>query len=205
MTRLILVLAFLSGCAVSGPLDLGPDGSGFDDAATDGGADAATDAADDATEPDATDDGGATDAGPDVVEMDAEPDVIEPLPWKFYLDGDECDLLSQTQINGNPVPVTHYCRREYLGSGTFGAAKMFAREGNLFSNAATTCNASEAETDAAKKCKPNRFCIPGPGTCHLPCDPEGDPCPVTDIGGAAQECVVTDRFPQPYCRWADHL
>lgn len=188
-----LAVIILASCGDGSTGGLDGD-AGLEDAALDSGARDAGDDGGDAGDASAPADGGE-DSG----------DAGEDLPWKYFIEGDECDLVSQTRLGGLPIAVNQYCRREYLGGSEFGSAQVFNRSGNLLSNSPYLCSPFESETDATKVCQPVLFCIPGPDTCHQACDPDGEPCPNTSHGDAPQECVSTDRFPQPYCRWADHL
>lgn len=148
-------------------------------------------------------DAGSADAGADAgadAAADAAPDAEGPeLPWPFFLEGDECDLVSQRSLAGHPPWVGVTCRREVVRIPgelrTFGRA-LFLPVGTKLDNSPTPC--SETSSDPSKVCGGGMFCL---GIeCHLPCDPDGDPCRPTSLGNAPQECVSTERYPQPYCR-----
>lgn len=200
MKHFACIILLLAACAEAETIDMG-DGAVPSDGSTQ---DAHVDADEDSDLPDAAESDAHIDAG--------APDADVPLPWPFFREGDECDLVTGEHINGLVSGDSQTCRREYLGgigvpvlSDRFGAA-TFRTSGTMLENAANLCSAFEEEPDASKRCAQGRFCIPAPGTCHRACDPAAaNPCPNTDLGNAPQECVSTDRFPQPYCRWADHL
>lgn len=136
---------------------------------------------------DGGDDGG--DAGDASAPTDGGEDAGEDLPWKFFLEGDECDLLSQ-----NCPFAGHTCRREHLGEGEFGAATC-VDYGALLTANPTPCN------QTTNLCMKGLFCLGA--RCLRPCDPDGDACPNTDHGNSPQTCVEASDYPQPYCEWWD--
>lgn len=139
---------------------------------------------------------GSVDAPPDATAdasrdatADYEPDADEPLPWPYFLEGDECDLIAQ-----NCLFAGHTCRREPLGGGEFGTAKC-VDYGTLLTANPTPCN------QTTNLCAKGLICLGA--RCLRPCDPDGDACPNTDHGNSPQTCVEASDYPQPYCEWWD--
>lgn len=125
------------------------------------------------------------DGGDDDEEEGPEPSK----PWRYYLDGDECDLVSQNCPFANQT-----CLRERVDSG-FGRAICVSEWGHRHEGhtAGWCTHSKESQTT---DCEKGMVCLGY--LCHVPCDPDGDPCR-TGAGGSPQSCVSTGHYPQPYC------
>lgn len=175
---LLLALSLLLACIdVGEDLDLGDAGAPPSDASVsdDGAVDPPVD--------DDDDDDGVGDPDP------LDPDPEDEKPWRYYVEGDECDLVSQNCAYANET-----CIRERV-SGGFGRAICVTEWGNLHEGTtAVACTHSPIEQST--DCTQGMICISH--NCHIACDPDGDPCPDAAYGWK-QNCVSSPAYPQPYC------
>jgi len=176
---LLLALSLLLACDsidVGEDLELGDAGAAPSDASV------SDDGAVDPPGDDDDDDDGVGDPDP------IEPDPEDEKPWRYYVDGDECDLVSQNCTYSNET-----CIRERV-SGGFGRAICVNEWGNRHDAMAGWCTHSlvTGYTD----CVQGMLCIAH--ACRVACDPDGDPCPNSGLG-SPQYCISTPSYPQPYC------
>lgn len=141
-----------------------------------------------------SDDGAVDPPGDDDDDDDddvGDPDPIDPdpedeKPWRYYVEGDECDLVSQNCPNS----AWHTCIRERV-SGGFGRAICVTEWGNLHEGTtAVACTHSPIEQST--DCTQGMVCIAH--RCRIACDPDGVACPTW-----AEHCVSSPAYPQPYC------
>src|SRR5690554_3570111 len=176
---LLLALSLLLACDaidVGEDLDLGDAGAPPSDASV---------SDDGAVDPPGDDDDDDGVGDPDPI----DPDPEDEKPWRYYVEGDECDLVSQ-----NCPFVNQTCVRERVDAG-FGRAICVSEWGHRHEgHTAGWC--THSKESQATDCEKGMVCLGY--LCHVPCDPDGDPCR-TGAGGSPQSCVFTDQYPQPYC------
>lgn len=121
---------------------------------------------------------------------DDEEEEPEPSkPWRYYRDGDECDLVSQ-----NCPFEDQTCVRPRLGD--YGLATCVADWGTRDENSYEGCDRHE---DGSTNCRRGMVCTDH-RACRFPCDPNGAACPDTKYG-TPQSCVDHVSYPQPTCHW----
>lgn len=128
------------------------------------------------------------DGGDDDEEEGPEPSK----PWRYYLDGDECDLVSQ-----NCPFVNQTCVRTRQAGG-WGPSVCVSTWGSRDELSTGFC---ERYDDGSTNCKKGMVCT-NQGACRVPCDPDGDACPDARYDGYETHCVDNvSYYSQPTCQW----